>query len=179
LPVNAQESYEEKRALRFFGGIINLVAITGAIFLILFYGFLAFLFYLENQQSQKLANLPNVQTTNNQLDQKEVTEMSTLVKKIAGLISGEESWAPILSQINVASKKGINLTNITWVKSGEPVNLVGNAQSQDALADFKNILSKSSYFDRVTLSSTNLNENQTLNFTISLTLKSKALETNE
>lgn len=176
LPVNAQESYEEKRALRFFGGIINLVAITGAIFLILFYGFLGFLIYLGNQHSQKLANLPNIQTASNSVDQKEVSELNALVKQVAGLIDSEESWSPILSQINTASQKGINLTNITWVKSGEPVNLVGNAQSQDALASFKTVLSNSNYFDRVTLSSTNLNENQTVSFTISLTLKSKALE---
>jgi len=68
------------------------------------------------------------------------------------------------------------LSQITLAKEDQPMSLVGLAQSREALVTFRENLAKLSFVDSLQLPSSNINQDNVVNFTITLNIKKDALK---
>ncbi|MDO8686629.1 MAG: pilus assembly protein PilM [Candidatus Berkelbacteria bacterium] len=171
LPLGSQEAYEEKRALRFLGGITNLAGITCILFLIIFFGFWGLLIYFNRSYDSQLSNLSKtkVDPQVSQI-QKKIQEINPKLTYMKELIAGQTFVSPIFSEIKESAGAGISLTNISQAKDGKTITVSGVSKERDALAAFKDGLTNSKLFDKVDISETNAADNQ-ISFTITLTKK--------
>jgi len=179
LPVGTQEAYQEKNTLQFLRGITNIISITAILFLVLFFGAIIFYFWLANQADQQLANLV---TINQSKSDPKITEIQTILKDVNPKIEIEAkledqmtAWSPVLKQITATMPAGVALSQVSLAKEDQPLSLVGLAESREALVTFRENLSKQSFVDSLQLPSSNINQDNVINFTITITLKKDAL----
>ena len=180
LPVGTQEAYQEKNTLQFLRGIANIISITAILFLVLFLGAIIFYFWLANQADQQIASLA---TINQSKSDPKITEIQNTLKDVNPKIEIEAkledqmtAWSPILKQITATMPDGVVLSQITLAKEDQPMSLVGLAQSREALVTFRENLAKLSFVDSLQLPSSNINQDNVVNFTITLNIKKDALK---
>jgi len=180
LPVGTQEAYQEKNTLQFLRGVTNIISITAILFLVLFFGAIIFYFWLANQADQQLASLA---TINQSKSDPKITEVQTILKDVNPKIEIEAkledqmtAWSPILKQITSNMPDGVVLSQITLAKEDQPMSIVGLAASREALVTFRENLAKLSFVDSLQLPSSNINQDNVINFTITLNIKKDALK---
>lgn len=180
LPVGTQEAYQEKNTLQSLRGITNIISITAILFLVLFFGAIIFYFWLANQADRQLANLA---ANNQSQSDPKITEIQTILKDVNPKIEIEAkledqmtAFSPVLKQIAATLPDGVAVSQINLTKEDQPMSLVGSAESREALVTFREDLSKLSFVDSLQLPSSNINQDNTINFTITLTLKKDVLK---
>jgi Tfp pilus assembly PilM family ATPase len=171
LPLGSHEAYEEKRALHFLGGIVNLVGVTSLLFLIIFFGFWGMLIYLNRSVDQQMASLATTKVDPEVTQiEKNLQTISPKLSYMKGLLGAEDPTPSILAAIQSSAGTDVILTNITQTKESKTTSITGSASSRDALSKFKDGLNASKLFTSVDISQTNAAASQ-ISFTITLTKK--------
>lgn len=170
LPVGTAESFEEKKTLRFVGSFINLIIITCILFILIFYGFLGLLYYLNFSTNRQLDNASKIQVEPNVSTaiQEKINLLTPKITYMTEISTKLNPVAPNLEKIKLATPASISLTNITQAKDAKIITITGNAPVQNDLATFKINLEKAG-FSKAEISTTNVAD-KNINFTVSLSL---------
>ena len=150
-----------------------MVVITTIIFLLLFFGTWGFFKYLDRQATSQLESIDSSEPETGQ-----ASGISQTIKEINPLLTLEGSledqignWSGILSSIETLKPDGVTITNLENNKDNQSITLIGAAQSREALASFRDILSGQDFAESVQMPTSNFAENQNINFTIVLILR--------
>lgn len=179
LPVGAQEASQEKRALMFYGGLANIIVVTILLFLFCFFGAWGFLKYLSDRADEQLMNLSQgAVTSDSQVSeiQNAAQEINPQIELIAGIEDQISYWSAVLKEINALVPQGVILSQINFSGTADTLNIVGTAQSREALVSFRDSLSGQTFVESVQMPSSNFSESQNINFTITITVKKDALK---
>lgn len=178
LPVGRKEASEEKRTLLFYGGLANIIVITCLLFLLLFFGTWGLMKYLNQNVSSQLATLANTsgaQGENGDIEQK-INDLKPYLDQEATIEGQLTYWAEVLRGVQKTIPQGVVLTQLNYPGTGEILTIVGQADSREALATFRDSLASEDFAKAVQMPSSNFSEKQIINFTITLTINKEALK---
>ncbi len=182
LPVGTSEAMEEKNTLNYLHGLTNIFFIFMILVLILFLGAWGFYRYLGIQADRQVAVLGKISTSN---DPKKL-EIQEMLKKINPKIEIEGKledqfvyWSPALKMIFDALPEGVTLSAVNLSKVEQPMVLTGMATSSETLSRLRENLSNLSITGTLQIPTSNSREDNSVNFTLNLTVKKEALKKNE
>mgnify|MGYP001561258703 CR=1 FL=1 len=180
LPVGTKEAAEEKMALLFYGGLTNIIVITACLFLLIFWGTFIFLSHLKTQADNQLlalnqANATSINSQEAEIKQ-EIDEINPQIKSQVQIENQMTYWSPVLKQLSAILPQGVTLSGISFTGAGAPINIAGQATSKEALTSFREAIASQDFAEAVQMPSSNLDQNQNISFTISLTLTKEALK---
>jgi Tfp pilus assembly protein PilN len=177
LPVGAKEAAEEKRTLLFYGGIANMVVASSVLLVMMFVGGLIFLNYLGNNLDGQLAKLSQSQSLNPEAKaiQKNLNDLQPYIEQEAKIEAQLPFWSGPIEEIAQKVPQEVTLTSISYPGTGETLTIIGQAASREALANFRDTISKLDLVAAVQLPSTNFSQEQLVNFTLNITFKKEAI----